>query len=118
MTTDMKEEYARLQMDFERKKYGKEIKLPPTETAETEPSGSRAGKRKRPRDRGERGERRKRRDKGDKREKRERETRDRRRRDKRPADMDKDTSWGEVVGLDSSKRFFKDTIRNNLKGGK
>jgi AAA+ superfamily predicted ATPase len=31
LTSDMKSEYAKLQLDFERKKYGKEIKLPPTE---------------------------------------------------------------------------------------
>jgi SpoVK/Ycf46/Vps4 family AAA+-type ATPase len=118
MTTDMKEEYARLQMDFERKKYGKEIKLPPTELGETEPSQSRAVKRTRPEDR----RKQKRRDnreiseRMERKESRERENRTRRRRESPSAD--RDTSWGGVVGLDSSKRFFKNTIRNNLKGGK
>ncbi len=79
MTSDMKEEYAKLQLDFERKKYGKEIKLPPTEPSRI------AEKPKELK---------------------------RKRKEKRP------TTWHDVVGLDSSKRFFKVNIENKLKGGK
>jgi SpoVK/Ycf46/Vps4 family AAA+-type ATPase len=99
MTTDMKEEYARLQIDFERKKYGKEIKLPPTE--QPEPSKAEKGRKRKKRPSGRTRETRK--------------GRERRRDGTKPATG---TSWGEVVGLDSSKRFFKGTIENNLKGGK
>lgn len=104
MTSDMKEEYAKLQLDFERKKYGKEIKLPPTEPSmETEkPKDS---KRKR------RGSLKK--SRSDK----SLEYKERRHLDKKPGEK-KPSTWRDVVGLDSSKRFFRGTIENNLKGGK
>ncbi len=76
MTSDMKQEYDKLQQDFERKKYGKEIKLPPTEQAKAKKES----------------------------------------RDKKPKKQY--STWRDIVGLDSSKKFFKTTIENNLKGGK
>ena len=118
LSREMKQEYQRLQADFERKKYASEIKLPPTvegedvewrkkkakrAIAEIKPRTTKpAWKEKRVPKRGV----------GypkppvDKREKRIRP--DRRRVEK----------WKDVVGLDSSKEFFKNTIENNLQGGK
>jgi SpoVK/Ycf46/Vps4 family AAA+-type ATPase len=107
MSKDMKEEYKKLQLDFERKKYGKDIKLPPTEEVEGEELEDRrakprakAGKRKRARGAPRARVPAKRREPVPGRGK------------KRPDD------WDKVVGLDHSKRFFKDIIRNNLLGGK
>jgi hypothetical protein len=102
----MKKEYDKLQADFERKKYGREIKLPPTEEEE---AGAVPQRRARGAPRPMRappeklkevpipGGRRKAKQRGLK---------------KKPP------KWRNVVGLTSSKRFFKNTIENNLTGGK
>jgi hypothetical protein len=109
LTREMKSEYDRLQADFERKKHGREIKLGPTdEPADAEapppttlrpvtekkarkgPAPARTKTGKEP-------------------------SRDAKRAKPRKTEISK---WRNVVGLDSSKRFFKSTIENNLKGGR
>jgi hypothetical protein len=102
LTLEMRKEYDKLQMDFERKKFGKEIKLPPTDVEDdglTQPrpkkrasSGAIAGAK--------------------------RTTEKRQKGPKGRRGRKKIKTWRDVVGLDSSKEFFKNTIENNLLGGK
>ncbi len=110
LTTEMKTEYDKLQQDFERKKYGKEIKLPPTEGMvkdrdKTRDTGAREQSRRK--------DIRLHKDRRDQEE-------DRRvlSKSKRARDPKKTSKWDDVVGLESSKRFFKGIIKNNIKGGK
>jgi AAA+ superfamily predicted ATPase len=100
LTHEMKKEYEKLQADFERKKYSKEIKLPPTD-AEGKPSRKIKPKSVKGRAIKKRGAR-----------------RAGRARKGRRVEKFTAAKWRDVVGLDNSKDFFKSTIDNYLKGGK
>ncbi len=119
LSREMKLEYDKLQADFERKKYGEEIKLPPTEEPERG-RGRRGVRGKAPREtlrrKGISGRRRKARAGRELKEsdREERDERDLKGRGKKR----KGSKWKDVVGLDNSKRFFRSTIENNLLGGK
>ncbi len=107
LSREMKQEYEKLQEDFERKKYGKEIKLPPTERSVI---GKRPGKQRAPGAPGRliRGAKR-----GIRRYESVGEESGMRRARKKET-----PKWKDIVGLDNSKRFFKSTIENNLQGDK
>jgi AAA+ superfamily predicted ATPase len=107
LTHDMKKEYDKLQADFERKKYGREIKLPPTE----EEAGARPTRRRKAAPK-------KLREPELKRHRVPPAGKARRKGHKLPHRKKKPGKWRNVVGLKSSKQFFKNTIENNLTGGK
>jgi hypothetical protein len=108
LSHEMKKEYDKLQADFERKKYGREIKLPPTEEEAAVKPKRRARGVPKPKLSWSPPERLK----------EVPEPSIDRRKAKRRGLKRRPPKWRNVVGLTSSKRFFKNTIENNLTGGK
>jgi AAA+ superfamily predicted ATPase len=141
LTREMKDEYDKLQADFERKKYGHDIKLPPTEEAEEadfevieddEVEESRETRRRRaPSERERRhAARRPPPPPSDRRGGRpvsagvrggrappQRKPPRRRERGIEPS-RQRPAQWRNVAGLSHTKEFFKNAIENNLTGGK